>query len=603
MASTQSTGSDAGGKGRYQFSFSWESPYGHAIVLLERIGPPVGLVLDIGCGYAAIAEPLTNRGFDYCGIDIEADAVKSVADRGHEAHVLDVSATDELPARLRDILGGRSVSAMFALDVLEHLTDPRTFLTALRASLQPTSTPLLIVSVPNVAHADVGAKLVFGRWDYTPTGLLDRTHVSFFTGGQLQSEARASGFLEVGAHDFELPYSDQRFPADHPALCEKSPVAQLLRIWRAAADPHGGTNQFIRAFVPTDLDAASQNGTVGHVGAETPAWRLSVVMRTQGRRAQGLREALTCLAAQTFDSFNVHLMVHTADDTAVTAVRGLVDEFHPSFSSRVGVVHVPTGGGRSRPLNQALNQVRSEYVAFLDDDDLITADWAQAFCEGADGCSVVRSQSAVRNIGPASDPSAPYMVKSGLEFPYDASFDLTRHLWTNQTPICSYAVPRSLIETLNLRFDEEFSVLEDWEFLLRCASFAGIRDTGKLTSIVQLWLEGDSSRAAHSPELWKSLERVLQERLNERPFLLGPGSVLPLVALHRRRAELEAALPPALARSRELERLRSELDELSRAYRTVVESKRWRVLGPPARTVATIRRLRARRATRSRASA
>ena len=101
-------------------------------------------------------------------------------------------------------------------------------------------------------------------------------------------------------------------------------------------------------------------------------------MRTQGKRASHLRDALTCLAAQTVDSFEVLLMVHSDDaEPALGEVRALVEDFEPAFASRVSVVHV-SGGRRARPLNVALERLKAEYVAFLDDDDLVMADWVES---------------------------------------------------------------------------------------------------------------------------------------------------------------------------------------------------------------------------------
>jgi SAM-dependent methyltransferase len=593
----RSTASEPEWYENYRFSFSWQSPYGHALKLLDKVNPEPGLVLDLGCGYAAVAEPLTAQGFTYCGVDLDARALENVAGRGHQTHMLDLSDTGELPERLAENINDRTVAAVLALDVIEHLmVPPRAFLSALREALEPCGRPPLIVSVPNVTHADLGAKLTFGRWDYADTGLLDRTHVSFFTDSRLAEDTRATGFLQVAAEDFIGVESDQRFPSSHPALCKDAPVAQQLRIWRDTADPHGRTIQFVRAFLPS---APAPRRTDDALGVRPPegARDLTVVMRTQGRRPQGLREALTCLAAQTVDTFDVRLMVHSDDEAAITAVRELVEEFHPTFASRVSVIRVPAGGGRSRPLNVGLEGLTSEYVAFLDDDDLVTADWAAAFCTQAGGCSVVRAQSAVRLLRAPANADEPYVAESGLEFRFSERFDLTEHLWKNQTPICAYAVPRSLIETFRLRFNEEFAVLEDWEFLLRCVVLAPVCDTGRVTSVVQISLEGDSSQSAHSAQLWKALERVHQERMNLQPLLLPPGSVASLVDLYERCAAAEGALSGLTEQAghaghveRELTRVVGAYDELARRYLEVVESKRWKVLGPAARAIEIYRR-------------
>ena len=405
---------------RYGFSFAWDSPYGHVVQLLERLDLKRGLILDLGCGYATLADTLSERNYEYVGADLDSEAVRRLSLRGYEAHELDLRQADELMSRVQEMVGGREVAAVLLMDVIEHLPEAQPFLSMLRHVLDRIGRPVVLVSVPNVSHSDVGAKLVFGRWDCTQTGLLDKTHMQFFTSERLRAEARASGLLEVDAHDFRLPESDQRFPTDHPAVSSASPVAQTMRMWRGAADPYGQTIQFIRAFVACDIDGSSSSMTSG-VADES---FLTVVMRTQGTRPNHLREALTCLAAQTRDNFHVLVMVHSEKpEEAVPTTMTIVKEFDPTFASRVEVVHV-AGGGRARPLNVALDRLRSAYVAFLDDDDLVTANWIEVFAGAAGEGAIVRSVAAVRHVSmPDESHEVPYTAESSLEFRYELEFD------------------------------------------------------------------------------------------------------------------------------------------------------------------------------------
>jgi hypothetical protein len=325
-------------------------------------------------------------------------------------------------------------------------------------------------------------------------------------------------------------------------------------------------------------------------------------MRTQGRREVHLRDALTCLAAQTVDDFDVLLMVHTDDAEALPPVSELVSEFDPTFASRVRVVQV-TGGGRSRPLNTALERLTADYVAFLDDDDLVTADWVETFLSHAGDGAIVRSVAAVRHVSPAEeDDRVPYLVQSGLEFRYPPDFDRVHHLWGNETPICTFAVPRSLIETLALRFDEQLPVLEDWDFLMRCVAFAEVRDTRRVTSIYQMWRDGDSSASQHEASLWTATQRILQDRRSALPLVLPVGAADGLVKSSEqaadyvaRKADLEAdAQAHASTAQRlghEIGLLSKELERVGHEYHVIVTSRRWRVLGPPARAVALARRV------------
>jgi hypothetical protein len=456
-----------------------------------------------------------------------------------------------------------------------------------------------------VTHADLGAKLVFGKWDYTHTGLLDATHLQFFSDERLGAETHACGLLELDAHDFRLRDSDQHFPSDHPALVAASPIAQAIRVWRDAADPHGETIQFVRAFAPCDVQ--EQPSEASSATVRTDKRPLTVVVRTQGKRPTNLREALTCLAAQTSDDFDVLLMVHASNpEVVLPEVAALVEDFDSTFASRVEIVHV-AGGRRARPLNEALARLRAEYVAFLDDDDMVTANWVEAFVEAGGDGAIVRSVAAVRHVSaPLESQRVPFVIQSSLEFRYDLDFDLVHHLWGNETPICTFAVPAHLIEVFDLRFDESLPVLEDWEFLVRCALLAPVRDTHKVTSIYQMWLAGESSASLHEVELWQATQRVLQDRTNQRPLILPTGSADRLVEMCEGLAEVDAVRGEVLKAHKEtktqsekvgelveeLDVVWKELESTRQKYAVTINSRRWRVLAPVARAASIVHRLR-----------
>ena len=115
-----------------------------------------------------------------------------------------------------------------------------------------------------------------------------------------------------------------------------------------------------------------------------------------------LAEALTCLAAQTLEDLEVIVLVQ-GDDSIVESTRAVVGSFEDDFISRVRVEQV-RGDNRSAPLNAGLALARGRYVAFLDEDDLVTADWAQRFAEGAARApgKLVRSVCDVRVVRKAN---------------------------------------------------------------------------------------------------------------------------------------------------------------------------------------------------------
>jgi SAM-dependent methyltransferase len=556
---------------RYHFAFAWQSAYGHLVRLLEEVRPKSGVVLDLGCGHGAIAEPIRERGYEYVGADVDADALAELAGRGFETHELDLRETDRLPERLLKIADGRRVAAVVLLDAIEHVNPTADLLTALREAVDLLERPTVLVSVPNVAHVDVAAKLVFGRWDVTPTGLLDDSHVTFFNDARLRIETRRAGFLEVGANDFHLAHSDQHFPSGHAALASASLPAQLLRTWRSLADDHVDTNQLVRAYLPADLDDERP-------ASDQRVPFASVIVRTQGRRLPNLREALTCLAGQTDDDFEVLLMLHADDLDVVPAVEAVVREFHATFADRVAV-HVVTGGGRSRPLNKGLERATGRYVCFLDDDDLVTANWIEAF-RGVEGAGLLRSTTVERTVSwPAPGEHLPYHVEAAFDHKYDVPFDIPRQLWQNHTPICSFALDRDVIEAFRLRFDEDLPVIEDWHFLMRAAFLTTLAESGEITSIYHRWQRGESSTSLHDEQLWQATHRTILERLDSLPLVLPPGSA---TRLQRLWEQVEMAEHIREISDVEVAALAARVDAIER-------SRWWRMTRPPARALARVR--------------
>jgi len=131
-------------------------------------------VLDVGCGDGWFAETLVAGGNRVTGIDVLARPERE------EAFVQYVSA--DLNNGLRDAaqgLQGRAFDFILLHDVLEHLAVPERLLGDCVPWLKPRGQ--IIVSVPNIANIVIRLRLLLGTFDYEDRGILDRTHLRFFT--------------------------------------------------------------------------------------------------------------------------------------------------------------------------------------------------------------------------------------------------------------------------------------------------------------------------------------------------------------------------------------------------------------------------------------
>jgi 2-polyprenyl-3-methyl-5-hydroxy-6-metoxy-1,4-benzoquinol methylase len=148
-------------------------------------------VLDVGCGRGVLDEEIAARGNRVVGIDnIPPSQVSKALDR----YIVTDLQKDGLDPDSEQ-LAGRQFDKILLLDVIEHLPDPAAILRACQKLLRPGGQ--LIVSVPNVANISVRLMLLLGRFDYMERGILDRTHLRFFTRRTIRSLLQAEGFSVV----------------------------------------------------------------------------------------------------------------------------------------------------------------------------------------------------------------------------------------------------------------------------------------------------------------------------------------------------------------------------------------------------------------------
>lgn len=128
-------------------------------------------ILDVGCGYATTSQRLRELGNRVTGIESSSEAVRVAKGRLDEVIVAD----------LQDVsaLGDRRFDCIIFADVLEHLAWPGAILQNYLRFLEPGGS--VIVSLPNVGLWSMRLFLMTGRFEYGDTGVLDRTHLRFFT--------------------------------------------------------------------------------------------------------------------------------------------------------------------------------------------------------------------------------------------------------------------------------------------------------------------------------------------------------------------------------------------------------------------------------------
>lgn len=543
----------------YNFPFSEKSVYAHVRDLLLSFHHQGGVVLDLGCGYGALAEVCRAYGFEYVGCDVAGDGLDALASRGFEVHVLDLSLEADL-ARLPTVVASRPLAAVLMLDVIEHLTQPDLALAALHDLARTSGVPL-IASIPNVTHYDVGVKLMLARWDMTPTGLLDRTHVQFFSEARLTSFMGEQGWSEVDRRDFVMLDSDQHFPPDLTAFLPDTTLHSFLRNLRDAADDDGQINQFVRAYLPGPRKSQD-------LQPERSECFLSVLVRSQGLRSELLQETLLSLSAQDDEDFEVIVLAHGASPRGLEMISLAIEAQPRSFRDRIRLEVVPRGGSRGRPLNYGVRLAHGQYIAVVDDDDVVFGHYVAEFHRLARRRPgrVLRTVVASQDVRECAWPDrVGFQPLAPIETPYPATFSLTEHFYENHSPLCGLAFPRSLFRDIGLTFDEDLPVLEDWDVLLQAAMMADVYPSGEVTSLYRRWKTGENSSTIHTQEEWLNARHAVIGRLDQRPLLLPPGSVSELRSLQERLIRMgghETADDRIAELSREVNELRAAREAL-----------------------------------------
>lgn len=141
--------------------------------MLDFVPPDSSRVLDVGCSIGEFGEQLKReRSVEVWGVEPDPEAAAIAATK------LDRVVTGTFDAE--EFSGPIEFDCIVFNDVLEHMVDPYSALGSARRLLSPRG--IIVASIPNVRYFDNVWKLVFNAsWEYTDIGILDRTHLRFFT--------------------------------------------------------------------------------------------------------------------------------------------------------------------------------------------------------------------------------------------------------------------------------------------------------------------------------------------------------------------------------------------------------------------------------------
>jgi 2-polyprenyl-3-methyl-5-hydroxy-6-metoxy-1,4-benzoquinol methylase len=187
----------------YRFKPDNWSSHGRILAAIK----PSSSVFDVGCAQGYLAEALARKSCCVTGIEIDPAVARQARKYCSAVFVGDIE-TMPLPRRTFDYI--------ICADVLEHFKRPDIFLRRLKRNLAPSGR--LIASIPNVAHFWIRLNLLFGRFEYTERGIMDKTHLRFYTLKTMKRLLAENGYRikEIIPTPIPLPTISQWFALRRP---------------------------------------------------------------------------------------------------------------------------------------------------------------------------------------------------------------------------------------------------------------------------------------------------------------------------------------------------------------------------------------------------
>jgi SAM-dependent methyltransferase len=198
-------------------------------------------VLEFGCASGYMSARLKDAGCHVTGVDVDAEALAEARLICDETFLVDLDVRS-----LADFLPETTYDVVIFGDVLEHLRDPWATLDSARRYIAPGG--FAIVSIPNIAHGSIRLDLLRGNFEYSETGILDDTHLRFFTLRSAEDLCLRAGYEieQIDRTKVALFADTPLTPVSRERLVDPALIEQIRR------DPEHDTLQFVMRLRPLD---------------------------------------------------------------------------------------------------------------------------------------------------------------------------------------------------------------------------------------------------------------------------------------------------------------------------------------------------------------
>jgi 2-polyprenyl-3-methyl-5-hydroxy-6-metoxy-1,4-benzoquinol methylase len=190
--------------------------------LIRRWTPRGGTLLDLGAAGGELGSAVRDHFDRTVGFEFNVDCVGTLGAHFDQVVVTDLETVRSLP----------TANAIVLADVLEHLRNPAAALQHVRRALRDDGH--VFISVPNIANITVRLGLLFGIFEYRDRGILDETHLRFYTKRTIRRQVESAGFRILETRGSSVPIRliiGSYTPEPLLRLGERM-LTVLTRLWR-----------------------------------------------------------------------------------------------------------------------------------------------------------------------------------------------------------------------------------------------------------------------------------------------------------------------------------------------------------------------------------